>query len=104
VTELQQAGAHPNVRAKISGLDTAAGRRWSIDELRPAWEVALAAFGPDRLMFGSDWPVCRLVSSYAAVVSATDALVAELSPSERDRVMGETATETYGLAPTRALV
>jgi L-fuconolactonase len=97
MTELRQAAAHPNVRAKISGLDTAAGPHWSIDELRPAWDVALEAFGPDRLMFGSDWPVCRLVSTYGDVVSATQALVSELSPSERGRIMGISAIETYGL-------
>jgi L-fuconolactonase len=97
MTELRQAAAYPNVRAKVSGLDTAAGPGWSVDELRPAWDVALEAFGPDRLMFGSDWPVCRLVSSYGDVVSATQALVSELSPSEQGRIMGISAVETYRL-------
>ena len=60
--QLRAAAAAPTVRAKISGLDTSAGPGWTVDELRPAFEVALEAFGPDRLLFGSDWPVCRLVS------------------------------------------
>lgn len=95
--ELRRAAAHPNVRAKISGLDTAAGPGWSVDEIRPAWDVALEAFGAHRLMFGSDWPVCRLVSSYGDVIAATEALVSELSPSEQRRIMGISAIETYGL-------
>ena len=87
----------PTVYAKVSGLDTAAGPGWTVDELRPAWDVALEAFGPDRLMFGTDWPVCRLVSTYGEVVAAARELVAELTPSERDRVLGGTAIEVYRL-------
>lgn len=99
VADIQRAATVPTVRAKVSGLDTAAGPGWTVDEIRPAWEVALEAFGPDRLMFGSDWPVCRLVSSYGQVVSALGELAAELSPSERDRVLGGTAVDVYRLQP-----
>ena len=60
--QLRETAARPNVVAKISGLDTAAGPGWSETEIRPAVEIAIEAFGPARLMFGSDWPVCRLVS------------------------------------------
>jgi L-fuconolactonase len=70
-----------------------------VPELRPAWEVALEAFRPERLLFGSDWPVCRLVSTYGQVVSATRELVAELSPSEQERVLAGTARAVYGLPP-----
>jgi L-fuconolactonase len=101
VEDIRRAANVPTVRAKVSGLDTAAGPGWTVDELRPAWDVALESFGPDRLMFGSDWPVCRLVSSYGQVVSAARELVAELSPSERDRVLGGTAVEVYRLQPGR---
>lgn len=97
VEDLRRAAAPPNVRAKVSGLDTAAGAGWTVDELRPAWEIALEAFGPDRLMFGTDWPVCRLVSTYSEVVDAAHVLAAELSPGERDRVLGGTAIEVYDL-------
>jgi L-fuconolactonase len=97
VTGIRAAAEFPSVRAKVSGLDTAAGVGWTVDELRPAWEVALEAFGPDRMMFGSDWPVCRLVSTYGEVVSAMHALIAELSPSEQDRILGGTAVDVYGL-------
>lgn len=85
------------VFAKVSGLDTAAGPGWTVDELGPAWDVAIEAFGPDRLMFGSDWPVCCPVSSYGDVVSGTLDLVAELTPTERDRVLGGTAMKVYRL-------
>ena len=97
VTDINRAANYPTVFAKVSGLDTAAGPGWTVDELRPAWDVALEAFGPDRMMFGSDWPVCRLVSAYGDVVSGTVDLVAELTPTERDRVLGGTAMEVYRL-------
>jgi L-fuconolactonase len=102
VEDMRSAARCPTVCAKVSGLDTAAGPGWTVDELRPAWDVVLDAFGPDRLMFGSDWPVCRLVSSYGEVVSAARQLVAELSPSERDRVLGGTAIDVYRLSVSRA--
>lgn len=104
VAAMRRAADRPTVRAKVSGLDTAAGPGWTVDELRPAWDVALDAFGPERLLFGSDWPVCLLVSSYSEVVSAARELAAELTPSEQDRVLGGTAIEVYRLAPSLAPV
>jgi L-fuconolactonase len=98
VGAMRRAASYPTVRAKVSGLDTAAGPSWSVEELRPAWDVALEAFGPDRLLFGSDWPVCLLVSSYREVVEATRKLVSELSASEQDRILGGTAIDVYQLA------
>lgn len=97
LAELRIAAAAPRVYAKISGLDTAAGAGWTVAELRPAFDAALDAFGPERLLFGSDWPVCRLVSTYQDVVGAMRSLVAALSPSEQDRILGGTATEVYRL-------
>ena len=60
-------------------------------------EAAVAAFGPDRLILGSDWPVCRLVSSYREVIDATESLVARLSETERSAVLGGTASRVYGI-------
>jgi len=97
VEATRRVAAHPNVFAKVSGLDTAAGPGWTVDEIRPAWTVALETFGPGRLLFGTDWPVCRLVSTYGDVVAASRALVAELTPSEQDRILGGTAVEVYRL-------
>jgi L-fuconolactonase len=99
--QIRGAAARPNVVAKISGLDTAAGPGWTGRELEPALDAALHAFGAERLMFGSDWPVCRLVSTYGEVLVAMEQLVAPLSDSERDAVMGETAARVYGI-PHRA--
>lgn len=95
--ELLDAAARPNVVAKISGLDTAAGTSWTVDELRPSVDAALDAFGPNRLLFGSDWPVSRMVSTYGEVVSATETLLAGLSDDERAAVFGGTAQRVYRL-------
>jgi L-fuconolactonase len=95
--QLRRAAARPNVAAKLSGLDTAAGPGWTSEELRPAVELAIDAFGPHRLMFGSDWPVCRLVSTYQDVIQTIDRLVSQLTTSERSAVMGGTAVRSYGM-------
>jgi L-fuconolactonase len=89
---------HPNVVAKLSGLDTAVGSLdWTAEELRPAFEVALEAFGPDRLLAGSDWPVSVLGGGYARVWKATYALLAPLSAAEREAILGGTASRVYAL-------
>ncbi|MGI8331447.1 amidohydrolase family protein [Actinomadura scrupuli] len=91
-----------NVAAKLSGLVTEADwGAWSVADLRPYAEAALAAFGPGRLMFGSDWPVCTLAASYADVVAAAEELTAGLSGTERRAVFGDTARHWYRL-PSRA--
>jgi L-fuconolactonase len=92
------AGAENLVAAKLSGLATEASwRDWTVRQLRPYAETALAAFGADRLMFGSDWPVCLLAASYPRVAEAAGELVDGLSVSEREAVFGGTATRVYGL-------
>jgi L-fuconolactonase len=88
----------PNTSAKLSGLVTEADwHRWQVADLRPYAEAALDAFGPARLMFGSDWPVCTLAASYSGVLEAARDLTADLSPAERDAVFSGTATTVYGL-------
>lgn len=89
--------AEPNVTAKLSGLVTEAGPQWSVDDLRPYTDLALEAFGPDRLMVGTDWPVCLLAASYQEVVGIAEELTAELSGTERGQVFGGTAERVYGL-------
>ncbi|MGW4061440.1 amidohydrolase family protein [Amycolatopsis sp. NPDC004747] len=98
-TGLATLAREPNVVAKLSGLVTEAGRPWRAEDLRPYAETALAAFGPDRLMLGSDWPVCLLAGTYAEVMGAADSLLDDLTPAERDAVRGGTASRVYGLAP-----
>jgi L-fuconolactonase len=97
--DLRALAALPNTVAKLSGLVTEADpASWTLDELRPYADAALEAFGPDRLMFGSDWPVCTLGASYGEMLTATQELTSRLSPAERTQLFETTATRVYGLA------
>jgi L-fuconolactonase len=91
-------GKLDNVACKVSGLVTEADwRNWRVDDLQPFVDAAIEIFGPDRLMFGSDWPVCLLAASYEDVIDAARSPTASLSPGERAQVFGETARRFYGL-------
>jgi len=92
-------GALPNTVCKLSGVlsEPLAGPGEVSALVRRYYEIALGAFGPDRLMFGSDWPVCTLSSSYPDVVTSARVLTEELSPAERAAVFGGTARRVYGL-------
>jgi L-fuconolactonase len=93
-------GALPNAWGKLSGLLTEADwASWTLDDLQPFVDRALAVFGPDRLLFGSDWPVSLLAAPYPRVVETAGALIQGLGAAERDAVMGGTAVEVYGLRP-----
>jgi L-fuconolactonase len=95
---VRELAAEPNVYCKLSGMVTEADRKcWTVAGLRPYAEVALDAFGPSRVMFGSDWPVCLLAASYADVVSAAEQLTAGLNPDEQAQVFGGTAARAYRL-------
>lgn len=90
--------ARPNVYGKLSGLVTEADwTAWTVDDLRPFTDTALDAFGPRRVMFGSDWPVCGLAATYEQVTGAAEHLTAGLSPGERDAVFRDAALRAYGL-------
>ncbi len=91
--------AQPNVACKLSGLATEANwNSWDADTLRPAVEHVLEAFGPDRLMFGSDWPVCELAGPYREMLAAATKLTESCTPSERDQLFSGTANRVYRLA------
>ncbi|KUJ42249.1 amidohydrolase [Streptomyces sp. NRRL F-5122] len=95
---VRELAALPNVFCKLSGMVTEAERhQWSVDALRPYADVVLDAFGPERVMFGSDWPVCLLAASYEQVVDAAEALTADLTAAERSHVFAVTAERAYGL-------
>ncbi|MFH9657450.1 amidohydrolase family protein [Streptomyces sp. NPDC017248] len=95
---LRSLAALPNTVAKLSGLVTEAARAtWTTDDLRPYADTALDAFGPGRLMFGSDWPVCTPAASYAEVRHLAQELCAGLGPAERTALFESTATRVYGL-------
>lgn len=96
---IRQLATSSNVCAKVSGLVTEAlPGEWTAETFRRAVDVALEAFGPDRLMFGSDWPVCLLEAEYAAVAELAERLLAgQLSDVERSRIFVENAVDFYGL-------
>ena len=88
----------PNIWCKLSGMITEADwTNWKPQDLKPYVEIALESFGPDRLMFGSDWPVCELAGSYEQVVAALRDCLGLLSDSEHSRIFGGTAIEFYKL-------
>ncbi len=92
-------GELPNVWCKLSGLVTEADMAaWRADDLAPFVDIALEVFGPERLVFGSDWPVCLLAASYADVVSAARELTVRLSSAEREAIFGGAAERAYGLS------
>jgi L-fuconolactonase len=87
------------VFCKLSGLVTEADwTTWTVADLRPYAEHVLESFGPDRVMFGSDWPVCELAATYDEVYEATRAVTAGLSAAERADVFATTATRAYPIA------
>ena len=95
ITELAR---RENVFCKLSGLVTEANwQSWTEADLDPYLQVVLAAFGPERIMFGSDWPVMLLASSYKRWVDIVQRGISQLSEYEQDRILGETATEVYRL-------
>ena len=87
-----------HVTCKVSGMVTEADwSSWTPADLQPYVDRVLEIFGPDRLLFGSDWPVCLLAASYGDVVAAARATLAGLSESERAKVFGGTAAAAYRL-------
>jgi L-fuconolactonase len=95
---LRELAQREHVFCKFSGLVTEVpGWNWTEAQLRPYFEVAIEAFGPKRLMFGSDWPVCLLGSSYGRWHSFTAACAAPLSDAEREAILGATCASAYGL-------
>ncbi|MEU9465799.1 amidohydrolase family protein [Streptomyces avermitilis] len=97
-THVRALAALPNTVCKLSGMLTEAGPgTWTTDALRPYADTVLDAFGPGRLMFGSDWPVCTLAASYGQVIDVTHELTAALGADEREDLFSGTATRVYGL-------
>jgi len=97
--QLAAAAEFPNVYAKISGLNTAAAPAWSAADLKPYIDFALAQFGAERVLWGSDWPVCNLQGNYAQVWGETVKALAGRPAHEVDAILGGTAQRAYRLAP-----
>lgn len=94
--ELKPFASAGNVWCKLSGLVTEASwTSWRVEDLIPYVDKALEYFGPQRMMFGSDWPVCLLAASYEQVLEVFQTLLAELSEDERDLIFGKNASQFY---------
>lgn len=97
-SNLVELARRENVYCKLSGMVTEANwSSWSKADLWPYVEIVLQAFGPDRLMAGSDWPVCLLASSYSNWFEMLNELLSKLSITEKDQILGLVATKVYGL-------
>lgn len=93
---MQAAAQFPNVYAKISGLNTAADwETWSAADLKPYIDKTIDLFGPERCMFGSDWPVAILAGDYAKVWRETNVALRGRSQKEIDAILGGTAQKVY---------
>lgn len=98
-TKLQELAGRENVFCKVSGLITEADRTaWDIESLRPYLDHIFETFGPKRLMFGSDWPVCLTAGSYQRWFESVNEYTMSLTESERDALFGGTAEAVYGVS------
>jgi L-fuconolactonase len=96
--QIRELAQRDNVMCKLSGVVTEVrDPAWTVELIRPYFETVLDAFEADRLMFGSDWPVCLLRSGYADWVAAVRELIHRLSDVEQAEIMGATACRVYGL-------
>ena len=96
--QMKEIAQNKNVFCKISGLVTEADwKRWKADDFKPYLDVAFSAFGVDRLMFGSDWPVCLLAATYRQVKQLIENYVKHFSQSDQDKIFGGNAAHFYGV-------
>lgn len=96
---LSEVAANPLTHAKLSGLYSSVGDldSWTVDAVRPFVHDALELFGADRLLYGGDWPISQLAGGYERAWDAMTAILADLSATERDAILGATAATFYRL-------
>ncbi len=95
---IQELAKRENVSCKISGMVTEADfTSWTPEQLQPYFEIVLEAFGPDRLLFGSDWPVCLVATSYKNWADLVRKTISTFSETEQAKIMGENAVRIYDL-------
>lgn len=95
---INQLAAHQNVYCKLSGLLTEADwNHWQEEDFTAYLTVIMEAFGTDRLMYGSDWPVCLLAGSYPHVVRIVENFISSLSTDDQKKIMGQNAHHFYNL-------
>jgi L-fuconolactonase len=98
-TNIRELARRENVFCKLSGMVTEAHwAQWSLPDLLPYFEVVLEAFGPKRLMAGSDWPVCLLAATYQTWFSTLREFISRLSSAEQEMILGSVATKVYSLS------
>ncbi|WP_133273443.1 amidohydrolase family protein [Hymenobacter radiodurans] len=96
--DIQALAARENVLCKVSGLLTEADwQRWQPADFRPYLDVVFDAFGPKRVLFGSDWPVCEVAGGYSRTIALMEDYLASFSPSEQAQFWGDNATSFYNL-------
>ena len=90
------------IHCKVSGMVTEADwKNWTSEDLFPYMEITLELFGPERMMFGSDWPVCLVAGEYEQVLGVVEDFTNQLSPTEKKQTMGQTADSYYQLSKTQ---
>ena len=95
---LQPLARYANINCKLSGLVTEANwTSWKTEDLRPFVDLALEYFGPDRMMFGSDYPVCLLAASYDRVLDSFQEILRSVSDTDRDKIFSQNAAKFYRL-------
>jgi L-fuconolactonase len=95
---INELAKNKNVYCKVSGMVTEADwKSWEEKDFNPYFEVVLSAFGVDRIMYGSDWPVCKLAASYEQVAKLAEYLIQDLSPSEKEKFWALNAKKAYGI-------
>jgi L-fuconolactonase len=98
-SDLLELARRPNVYCKLSGVVTEANwNRWTPEMIAPYIDTVLEAFGPRRLMFGSDWPIVLLASTYDRWVNTVRSAIARLSTFEQESILWRSVTEAYGLS------
>jgi L-fuconolactonase len=98
-SRIGELGRFENLYCKLSGMVTEADwRGWKRDDFLPYLDAVLEAFGPERLLIGSDWPVCLLAASYDEVIGIVKDFIEPLSSSEKEAILGGNAAALYGLA------
>uniref|UniRef100_UPI0040474AA3 amidohydrolase family protein n=1 Tax=Roseivirga sp. TaxID=1964215 RepID=UPI0040474AA3 len=96
--QIQELAKAPNVFCKVSGLVTEANwHNWKMEEIRPYLDIAFNAFGIDRLMFGSDWPVCKLAGSYTTTCVLMEEYIKPFSTEDQAKFWGQNAAKFYKL-------
>lgn len=94
---LKELSLYPNVTCKVSGLVTEASRNWTKEDFGIYLDFAVATFGPQRLLYGSDWPVCLVAGSYESQLDILESYFQHFSETEKSGIFGENAARVYRL-------